>query len=505
MTALLRSYVVVPALLAGLTACPGGDRGIGESCSTISDCNGGLQCLDHTCVPACKRHADCGDGYECVQGSCYASTGTLGSACDREVDCAAGLACHLDAADIDADGLLSATCGNDNAGGVLGAACSADADCRNGTCALGRCIDICAVDTDCPVGHVCTSIPRVDAAASGAVPGFFGCLPERGAITYTLPTASPQSDTWLPVPGNARGVALMMTVADATQLVGAKQIRGPGGQTLYTYPTSTAAYYANPIRHAPAPGISVITLPSSSSVPLEAGAYALTLGSFRANGSPASDTPRAVVVAKLDTGTVLDVHFHFVDLTEHPCAAAFDGGRLDAASAATSTVFQTRYLASLRNILARGGIAVGTITYDDVVGHPDLDGLDVRNLGALLSLSPQATGVHVFLVRTLSPAGLLAAIGGTPGAPGIPGTAASGVAISLDGLCYRSWEEMARTTAHATARYLGLYRNREPDGALDPIDDSDDQATNLMYYSEFGGSDLSDGQRAILVRSPVLR
>ncbi|MCE9577830.1 MAG: hypothetical protein K8W52_32145 [Deltaproteobacteria bacterium] len=488
-----------------LAACPGGNRSIGESCSTLSDCASGLQCLDHTCVPACRRHADCGDGLECVNGSCYASAGPLGSACDREVDCAVGLACHLETTDIDSDGLLSATCGNDNAGGVLDTLCTVDTDCRNGTCALGRCVDICAVDTDCPIGHVCTSIPRVTSLTAAAVPSFFGCLPDHGSITYELPTASPQSDTWLPVPGNARSVALVMTVADATQLVGAKLIHDPEGAQLYAYPGTLAEYYANPLRHAPAPGISVLTIPSSSAVPLRPGGYFMTLGSFRANGSPASDTPRALVVAKLDTGTILDVHFHFVDLAEHPCAAAFDGGILDATSAATSPTFQNQFVASLRSILARGGVAVGAITYDDVTGHPDLDGLEVRNLGALLELSTQPGGIHVFLVRTLSPAGMLTAVGGTPGTPGIAGTAASGIAVSLDGLCYRSWEEMARVTAHATARHLGLFRNKEPDGALDQIDDSDDQATNLMYYSEFGGTDLSDGQREILMRSPVLR
>ena len=240
-------------------------------------------------------------------------------------------------------------------------------------------------------------------------------------------------------------------------------------------------------------------------MPLRPGGYFLTLGSFRANGSPASDTPRALVVAKLNNGTILDLHFHFVDLSEHPCAAAFDGGLLDATTAATSPAFQNRFVASLRGILSQGGVALGNITYDDVTGHPDLDGLDLRNLGALLELSPQVAGMHVFLVRTLSPAGMLTAVGGTPGAPGLGGTAMSGVAVALDGLCYRSWEEMARVTAHATARHLGLSRNKEPDGELDQIDDSDDQATNLMYYSEFGGTDLSDGQRAILMRNPVLR
>ena len=65
------------------------------------------------------------------------------------------------------------------------------------------------------------------------------------------------------------------------------------------------------------------------------------------------------------------------------------------------------------------------------------------------------------------------------------------MAISLDGLCYRSWEEMARTTAHATARYLGLYRNREPDGALDLMHNV---ANGLIVHDQPGDLDYpADG------------
>jgi hypothetical protein len=501
------------AALALVAGCPGGNRSIGEACSSVSDCQGGLQCLDHRCVPACARHTDCGDGYECVDGQCYVSSGALGSACAREVDCAPGLACHLDPTDIDGDGVLTATCQPDISGGVLGQACAADTDCRDGTCALGRCIDLCAADTDCPAEHVCSTIPRVvrddTTGAESFLGSFLGCLPAHGTITYDLPVGAPLTDTFLPVPGNARSIALIMSVTDTTQLVGASRIAAPTGELLYQLPTTPedrTAYYANPIRHEPLPGLSVLLLPQTPSLPLTPGAYQFSLGSFRADYTPASDIPRATVVAKLDTGSILDIHFYFVDLGDHPCAAALDGGDLDATSAKTSPSFQTAYLPQLRNIFARAGIALGTFTYDDVSDmHPDLEGLEAGNLGALLSLSTHEGGVSVFFVRTLSPAGMLALVGGTPGTPGMAGTAASGVVVSVDALCYRSWETMARVTAHGIARHLGLFRNKEPDGHEDPIPDSNDQPTNLMYYSEFGGTDLSDMQRTVLRSSPVLR
>ena len=83
----------------------------------------------------------------------------------------------------------------------------------------------------------------------------------------------------------------------------------------------------------------------------------------------------------------------------------------------------------------------------------------------------------------------------------------------MDTLCYRSWEQIARITAHQLARYMGLYNNVEHTKSTlsgmpwrDAIEDSDDSPTNLMYYSEkFGGTNLSPGQRNILTRSGVLR
>ncbi|HTJ47093.1 MAG TPA: hypothetical protein VL463_33555 [Kofleriaceae bacterium] len=461
-------------------------------------------------MPECRRHSDCGDGMQCNGGQCVEASGAIGEACAREVDCGAGLACRLDNTDVDGDSFLAATCQIDHGGGVLGAACDTDSGCRDSTCALGRCVDLCTADEDCPIGYACSSIPRVEAASGVRVPQFYGCIPERGTISWPLAIGAPVDEVWLPVPGRAKSISLVMSVNDTSQRVGASSIVDPTGKTIYELPSllepqHTIDFYANPLRHDIEPGLSVIQIPSTPTLPLIAGAYHLTIGSFRPNGNPASETPHATVVAKLDTGTILDLHFYFLGLDGHPCANALDGVTLDASSAQSSQLFQKSYLAALRSIFGRAGVAIGNVTYDDLPSHPDLDGLDASDLGALLSLSTHEGGVNVFFVRTISPAGLLTLVGGTPGTPGIPGTAASGVAVSLDGICYQDWPTLARTTAHALARHMGLYRNKEPDGHTDPIDDSDETSANLMYFSEYGGTDLSDGQAAVLRVNPVLR
>ena len=82
--------------------------------------------------------------------------------------------------------------------------------------------------------------------------------------------------------------------------------------------------------------------------------------------------------------------------------------------------------------------------------------------------------------------------------------------IGVDTLCYRSWKQLARLTAHEVARYLGLYHNVELEAGdhaewRDKIVDTDDSSSNLMFFSELGGTQLTAGQREILTRSAVLR
>jgi hypothetical protein len=251
---------------------------------------------------------------------------------------------------------------------------------------------------------------------------------------------------------------------------------------------------------------------------LRAGVYSLDVRALKYPFPPegpltiGTATPVMTAVAKLDTSVILDVHFYFLNLDEHPCADEFDVATLDAETAVTSTNFQ-HYLSELRAVFAHGGIALGTLTYEDLRDLPDFDGLDLANAGELLKHGGHSTGINVFLVRSISPAGVFA-YGPNPGPAGLAGTPQSGVIIALDSLCYRPWERVADLTAHEIARYMGLYANVEldPDSAevmhTDLIDDPDEgpPPSNLMYYSEQATDTvLTQGQREILGRSPVLR
>ncbi len=504
-------------LAVTLFGCPGGGAAIGEHCTSHDACSQELQCLANVCVPRCERAPECGDGYHCdARGLCQLATGQPGDACASESDCSAGLACQIEdgtTPPVTSDGYLLASCVGENSGRPAGDACVQDNECRNGTCDLGHCVDLCSDTRDCAASTSCTGVPRV--AAAGLM--YRGCLPSRGTVTWSVPIRGTNDVVMLPVPERAQGVSVLFTVEDQSQKVGATTVRSPGGVLLID-PSLGLPYYENPwVRHHAEYGQSVLAMPSTPTTPLEAGVYSVRVRSLRNGiddqGRPkdvaGTATPTMTAVVKLDSSVILDLHFHFLDFTDHPCAQAF-GGRLDAAVAQNAEFFQTTFITRLRAIFAQGGIALGSMTYKDLKDHPDLDGLDIANAPSLLALGSHERGINVFFVRTLSPVGLQA-FGPNPGPAGLANTRQSGIVVGLDTLCYRTWPQLARITAHELALYMGLYNNIAVDPSEpsllrnDPIPDSDMSSGNLMFYSELGGSDLSEGQRYILSRNPVLR
>jgi hypothetical protein len=519
-------WLLTGLTLLALAACPGGNAGVGASCGGNDDCNRALQCLNDHCAPRCARAPDCGDGYACdADGLCQAAAGQAGDRCTSEVDCAAGMSCQLDGEDTDPSGLLVASCTAEKPGRAAGAPCTSDAACRNGTCALGRCVDLCAEQVDCADGNSCMVIPHV--ATTGGK--FRGCLPTQGTISWDLPMFSASSEVALPVPAAARAAELVMTVDDPTQKVGAVGVASPAGDRLYSAPCFPGApgctpeeqldrYFANPIRHLPGFGASVLLMPSAP-VDLALGVYRVQVSSFRANGLPGTAIPKVTAVLRLDTvdaSTVrtLDLHFYFVNLTDHPCAPLTAAGSL--VGIADSVEFRGIFLSVLRTILIHANLAV-EVTTQNLTSRPDLDRLDVDDAGSLVSLGEASAGINVFFVRALSPAGLQA-WAPNPGPAGVGGTRQSGIVIGLDTLCYRDWTALARLTAHEIARYMGLYHTIElgyPQHPTwrDPLGEAANVApNNLMYFSEMAGPDgaltgaeLTPGQADILRRSPVLR
>ncbi len=494
--------VMVVVFAAPALACDETTRaGIGEACDVHQDCVRDAQCLSGLCAPRCLEHEDCGGGYVCNDfGLCEPVDSTIGDACTRELDCGPSQACTLDGADDNGDGRLAATCQTEGNGAATGGSCAGNDDCKTGICALGRCSEVCADHEDCPSSLACVDVPRLSAANA---PLFQGCLQPSGVLIHrhqlTLPSASLQ----VAVPSHAQSFAVVAQVEDETQLVGVTRASDPNGAVLYQ---DTGDLYENPVRYEPRHGVSTFLLPNAPTMPLAVGAYTIDVASVAASGTNANDIPEVRVVYKLGgPGSVVDVNFYFLNLADHPCAKEFDDNRLSAAEAASSDSFQRLYLLEINDILDKAGISLGAITYTNVLDRTDLDSIGPTELGMLLSRSTTDSGINVFFVRSIDPPGVQVLPGGTPGTPAIAGTGGSGIAVSVETLCYRSWPQLARSTAHAMALQLGLFRNVEPDGHADPITDSDTSSNNLMYYSEFGGTDISPGQSQILRSNPVVR
>jgi hypothetical protein len=485
-----------------LSACTGGNAQIGDACVNTSDCDDHLQCLGQVCVDRCHTHVQCGDGYRCKRGGeCEQVVSGVGELCDREIDCGPGQACMLEAEDYDDDGELIGSCMVQPPGDNVGSACDADEECRYGICALGRCTQLCRDRSDCPPQMECASIPRL---LGDSAPHFSGCLAVGGVIDDDISMTSSSDVVRVPVPSTAESFALVAQVDDGDQLVGASRVVAPDGSMLYVEPSTTEQYYDNPIRYEPGLSVSTLLVPNTPSVELQPGVYQVTVTSRLPDGGPGTGSLRLRVYYKLDTGADLDLHFHFLNLKSHPCADAFGEGGLDADAAQDSELF-AEYLAVLQELFASSGVHVGKITYDDILDHEELDGIERDAAGPLFALAAGDTGIDVFFVRSIAPAGVQAVVGGTPGPPRSPGSRASGVAIGVDTLCYRSWPDLARITAHALARQMGLYYNRDPQGHADTIADSDERSNNLMFFGDLGGAALSDGQREVLRRYPGLR
>lgn len=483
-----------------LLACTGGGAGLGERCDTVGDCASGLQCLEGQCLPRCLHHLECGDGYTCEAGQCLLAEGVEGTPCISELECGPGLTCRPRLPISSRPGI----CQRHTTAGVPGASCKTEFDCRGGACMLGHCLDLCGESSECPPRWTCAAVPMVTDDSVTFRGTFYACLPESGSLTYEIELDEnvQQPTVMIAVPSSAVAMSVAMEVADPFQRIGATLVNAPDGRELYTLPLDRDAFFRNRLRHEPAAGFSAFKIPSRPDEPLEAGAYEVSLGVF-ADGSGEENLNRRLrVTEKLGLGAALDLHFYFTDLGAHPCAETMSSV-IDAASAQASTAFQTQFVAELRTILSRA-LATGATTYDDVTQFPELGGLQRARAGELFRTNEYEQGVAIFFVRSIAPAGMGIIVGGTPGAS-IPGTRGSGVAVSLEAMCYRDWRTLARQTAHAVARQLGLFRNIEPDGGIDPIDDSPVTIDNLMHYSEFGGTTLSPGQIEMLRASPAVQ
>ncbi len=486
--------ILFGALLA-VGACNEGATA-GSICAEHNDCANDLQCLADVCVARCTENTQCGDGYHCTtSGTCEEVVSKLGDSCVSEWECGINQGCQLNLVASSSE-RLGGTCQVQGQGLNIGSECGLDDDCRSGLCAIGRCSQLCSSNADCSDRTDCTDLPRKTTEGPAL---FRGCLQNYGVLKHTIPVGSPSEQILVPVPASARSFALVTSADDDLHTIGATRVESPSGELLYS-----EGLEAEPIRYFRQQQVSTLLVPNRDTLELETGYYKIDIKSTLGQVGAGTVTPEVSVYYKLDDRRLLDLHFYFLDLEDHPCKENIGGKTLNALSAPGLNTFKNEYLGEIRAILGGGNLTIGNVRYTDLQ-RADLDGIVGDNLPSLLRLADNESGIAIFFVRSLSPDGVQAQIGGVPGPPRTPGTVGSGIAISADTLCYRSWQTLARVTSHSIAGQMGLWNNRDPQGIKDPISDSDSLSDNLMFFSEFGGRELSEGQKKILGLYPGLR
>jgi len=426
----------------------------------------------------------------------------IGDACGSEWDCGPGQGCVLDPNDGNNDNHLEATCQLQGSGGNVGSECTLDSDCRNTLCTLGHCSQVCSVKEDCPQGTGCETIPRL---VNGSATLFEGCLQNTGVLATSVAMDAPSGSLLVPMPSSAKSLAMVTKVDDGSHLVGATRVVSPSGQLLFRESSSIEEFLSNAIRYSRSKQVSTLLVPNDNALSLETGMYQIDVEASLPPFGPGTAIPKVTLFYKFSESRILDLHFYFLDLTDHPCESSFDVPTLSAGTADESKNFQDIYRAEIKQIFSQANIVIGNVDYEDI-DRADLDGIvSTQDLNDLFRLAHNTEGLAIFLVRSLSPDGVQTLGTSIPGPPRTPGTASSGVAVSMDTLCYRSWETLARVTAHSMAAQMGLWDNRDPEGIVDPISDSDMSSENLMFFGEFGGTDISPGQSRVLGLYPGLR
>ncbi|MEZ4255986.1 MAG: hypothetical protein R3A78_09795 [Polyangiales bacterium] len=199
-------------------------------------------------------------------------------------------------------------------------------------------------------------------------------------------------------------------------------------------------------------------------------------------GGVARMSAYAKIVPKLpETGRV-DLNIHFTGAQGW-----------DAASAAQNPALAA-VLARVTDIWSQVGLSIGRVSYFDVdpgfevINDPGTPAPN-SDLHSLRRAGTKEPGVNLFFIGTFGftygsfhPVGLAS---GIPG-PWRNGTSSSGVTVALDDHVENEVLDtaaVARTVAHEVGHELGLFHTTSLGGVTDPIGDTDDSCTQLMYFA----------------------
>jgi hypothetical protein len=544
-----------------------------EACVEDSECPAGKRCHDGSCLPPCTQDSEClpdqrcdiatgkcpfkpgkrmgqpcGSSNECATGYCLPTRHICSVKCTGTSDCPRAYACGLEKVDKDKNGKFDnaeADCVPRKGSGKAGATCSKDADCASNHCYYGFCMEGCTTDRACASDQTCRT---VNLLVGGGIPTYKGCLPLEGTSSYplgTFPLTAPVMGFDVP-PGTA-SYTLTIQTAGLSDYVAISYVKDPKGNTVSEVKGS-CEYFGTPSRYVPDYQVSSVYVPNGSSVSVTPGIHSYAISGSQGSSAQATMTLQ-LKLGEADKGT-LNLNWVFLNLA----GTCVPGPTLNASTAPGHTWFN-RMRNDLYAILKTANLKVGKQTFRDL-NNPALDTIDLSSntnqLNQLFATSKGTTGraINVYFVKglqTSSMGGVVLGIAGDiPGPPAIHGTGNSGVAMSMQAVCYEKYGyNPAHTLTHELGHFLGLFHNIEnvtnpgfsetqnkivcpcpcaknmkcqPDPykpwqswcrGLDPLSDTQESTDNLMYYAAestqmFKGNKLSVGQVKVILNNPLV-
>ena len=423
--------------------------------------------------------------------------------------------------------------------GGQSATCTDDTGCQSSTCIEGQCARVCNGPEDCLLGQACMAIGWGGGTFSGC-----GYTATAGAEVRTIPLAdvtiragSRSPELVFGTPPSAVSVTLRARQTGGDPLpLAFEEIEDSAGDVIFSV-ADISAYIDPTIRWIPidSAGAIAILIPNTTT-----DRYTFRPGRMRiapiAYSRMAGDTGSvtvhidalvALAPAAVTTGT-LNVRLHLV------------GVGVTAATAPTSMRVQA-FLARFEEVIGQTGIAVGTVSYVDVLA-PTLAIIDTEmgpdsELDQLFAMSggTDENVLNLFLVQEVRGGGdgfnTLGIAGGIPGPPRMHGTGHSGVVIAFDPSVVGPGSSGGRlaghVAAHEVSHFLGLYHVTErtrpcgagevpsatvmcaPFGGGDVLADTTrGDLTNVMNWSIVGsGSNdaMTAGQAFVELRNPLAR
>ncbi len=446
-------------------------------------------------------------------GGCGDSALPNHDTCAADRDCDRGVCVARETADPVDQAELALGCAVVPDAGADMPCCQTAEDCARGICLVsGACVAPCIDATDCAENERCALV--FARAGRDALQTTQACVSRVEAPNDVLVTESLLADV---LTTDASGVAIDLPAVDGTGVfvlehrsetlwpltvecrtplcVSALRTRDDTPTTLFDVSTLRAGNVAplNTVNTSVDALAATILLPNSPrSVRSDVG-YRATLR------TESSGDLAVTLLERQGSATTLDLHVHYVTDALRP-----EGTR--------GPPLVADALEHTETIFAQAGITLGNVCQTEVVGalRDRLSVIDPPRFGLLLDLpelfalsaGARGSAIHVFLVDQADVA--LGISGGVPGPPGVHGTGSSGVVMSV--ALFDSPQQLGRALAHELGHYLGLFHPREADDVtLDPLGNTPNEATNLMFRTATGGQSLTDAQRSVLAESPLLR